>query len=151
TLAERYELQEVIGRGGMGEVYHGRRIADDLPVAIKVMHVQLAGRTEMRERFRREAQMVARIPAAHVAAVLEFGTTSDGQEYIVMERLRGEDLAAVLRREDQLELSAIVPLIEKIADALEAAHAAGVIHRDLKPENIFLLEDSDEVRLLDFG
>ena len=105
----------------------------------------------MRERFRREAELLTRISEAHVAKVYECGVTADGQEYIVMDRLSGEDLATRLRRRVFLPLGEFVTLAERIAVALEAAHAVGVVHRNLKPENVFLLQGSDSVRLLDFG
>ncbi len=105
----------------------------------------------MRERFRREAELLARISGAHVAQVYECGATPEGDEYIVMDRLAGEDLATRLRRCASLPLNELVPLVNKIAAALEAAHAAGVVHRDLKPENVFLMQGTDSVRLLDFG
>jgi serine/threonine-protein kinase len=151
VLAGTYQLMELIGSGGMGEVYHGRRIRDGLPVAVKVLHVHLVDQAEMRERFRREALLVDRIPAQHVARVLEGGATVDGQLFIVMEYLRGEDLGSLFRRRGQLELDELVPLVDKMAVALEAAHAAGVVHRDLKPQNVFLVDGSGEVKLLDFG
>jgi serine/threonine-protein kinase len=151
VLAGTYQIMELIGSGGMGEVYRGRRIRDNLPVAVKVLHLHLVDQVEMRERFRREAELVERIPGEHVARVLECGATVDGQLFIAMEHLRGEDLGSLLRRRGQLELAEVVPLVDKIAHALEAAHTAGVIHRDLKPQNIFLVEGSAEVKLLDFG
>ncbi len=151
VLAGRYELNELLGRGGMGEVYGGRRTDDGLSVAVKVLHQHLVDRRHMRERFRREADLLTRISDAHVAKVHECGVTADGQEFIVMEHLAGEDLATRLRRRSTLPLAEIVPLLEKIAVALEAAHAIGVVHRDLKPENVFLLRGTDAVRLLDFG
>ncbi len=150
-LADTYQLMELIGSGGMGEVYHGRRLEDGLHVAVKVLHVHLVDQAEMRERFRREALLVARIPEEHVARVLECGSTVDGQLFIAMEYLRGEDVASLFRRRGQLELDELTPLVEKISVALEAAHAAGVVHRDLKPQNIFLCDGTGQVKLLDFG
>ena len=155
VLAGSYQVQELIGRGGMAEVYQARRISDGRPVAIKVLHLHLHEQVEMRERFRREAMMVSRIPAAHVPELLELGATPEGHLYIAMEYLRGEDLAAVLRRRERIGLAEVVPLVEQIAGALEAAHAAGVVHRDLKPQNVFLVDAAgaagQHVRLLDFG
>jgi predicted Ser/Thr protein kinase len=151
VLGDRYELDELIGRGGMGEVYRGHQLADGTTVAVKVLHAYLADRGHIRERFHREAELLARISPGYVAKVLACGATEEGQEWIAMEHLRGEDLATRLRRRGLLPLRDLVPIVERIASALEAAHAAGIVHRDLKPENVFLLEGSDEVRLLDFG
>jgi serine/threonine-protein kinase len=135
----------------MGEVYQARSVADNSTVAVKVLHSHLAEQGDMRERFRREAMLVARVPGAHVPKVLEHGVLADGQSYIVMEYLRGEDLGAVLRRRGRLDLPEVVTLVERIGASLEAAHEAGVVHRDLKPQNVHILDDSGEVRLLDFG
>jgi hypothetical protein len=150
TLGQ-YELRELLGRGGMGEVYQARA-PDGTAAACKVLHAHLGADTNARERFRREAALVQRLPAHCTARVLEVGTGSDGAEYIAMERLVGEDLAALLRRRGRLAMPEVVALARAIADALDAAHAAGVIHRDLKPSNVFLVGDRvDDVRLLDFG
>jgi serine/threonine-protein kinase len=151
VLGDRYELNELIGRGGMGEVYQGRRIEDGVSVAVKVLHAHLVDRKGMRDRFQREASLLGRLSPGHVARVLDCAATEDGQDFIVMEYLRGEDLATRLRRRGRISLDELLPVIDRIAAALEAAHAAGIIHRDLKPENVFLLEGSDEIRLLDFG
>jgi tRNA A-37 threonylcarbamoyl transferase component Bud32 len=151
VVASRYELIELIGRGGMGEVYHAQTLTDEQHVAVKILHAHLIDQLEVRERFRREALMVSRVPGPHVPKVIECGVTTDGQEYIVMEYLRGEDLGAVLRRRGQLPLDEVLLLVDKIATSLAAAHAVGVVHRDLKPQNVFVLDGSGEVRLLDFG
>jgi tRNA A-37 threonylcarbamoyl transferase component Bud32 len=151
VLAERYELHELIGRGGMGEVYRGHQLDDGSLVAVKVLHAYLADRGAMRERFRREAVLLERVSHGHTAKVRDCGATPDGQEWIAMEYLTGEDLATRLRRRGALPLQELLPIVEGIASALEAAHAAGIVHRDLKPENVFLLDGTDDVRLLDFG
>jgi len=146
-----YRLDELLGRGGMGEVYAARR-DDGAPIAVKVLHAHLGADTTARARFRREAELVRRLPSASVARVLDVGTTPDGADYIAMERLEGEDLGAMLRRRGRLPLDAVVTLAHSLADALADAHAAGIVHRDLKPSNIFLVGDRiDRIRLLDFG
>ncbi|HEY2517698.1 MAG TPA: serine/threonine-protein kinase, partial [Polyangiaceae bacterium] len=123
---------------------------DGFEVAIQLLHPHLVVRPGTRERFRREAWLASHVSPAYVARVFEFGATPEGTEYIVMERLRGADLALVLERRGRLTLEEVVPMVERIAEALEAAHAVGIVHRDLKPENVFLAGDED-VRLLDFG
>ncbi len=153
VLAGAYELQEILGRGGAGEVYQAVRLADGSPVAVKVLAAHVERVPEAHERFRREAACAQRLPRRHVAEVLQIGET-EGRPFIVMELLRGESLGARLRRTGRLTPEEVVVLAEEIAHALEAAHAEGVIHRDLKPENVFLVTggaDGLDARLLDFG
>jgi serine/threonine-protein kinase len=151
TRIGRYQLRELLGRGGMGEVYEGRT-PEGTPVACKVLHAHLGADTNARARFHREADLIQRLPAQCSARVLEVGTGTDGAQYIAMERLVGEDLAALLRRRGRLPLHDVAILTRSIADALADAHQAGVVHRDLKPSNVFLVGDRiDQVRLLDFG
>ena len=153
VLDSAYELGDVLGRGGMGEVYQARRLSDGEEVAVKVLHAHLSADATLIERFRREAQAVARLPAAHVARLLAVGTTWDGVHYLVMDLLRGEDLGALLRRRTRLEPPEAVAIVSGIAAAVGAAHDAGIVHRDLKPQNVYLSPGPDGVvvRLLDFG
>ncbi len=149
-LSGRYLLGEVIGRGGMGEVYQATRRPDGATVAVKVLHAHLSLERDARERFRREAELVTRLPAGFAPAIHELGATREGHAYIVMDRLVGEDLAAVLRRRGALPPAEVATLVERIAAALDAAHAVGIVHRDLKPQNVIVV-DGGAVRLLDFG
>jgi tRNA A-37 threonylcarbamoyl transferase component Bud32 len=154
-LAGEYALGELLGRGAMGEIYAARRVSSDAEVAVKVLHAHLVDDETIVERFRREAQLSARIPEVHTARVFDVGVDRVRQlPYIAMEYLRGEDLGAFLRRRGPLAPGELVALARRIATALDAAHEAGVIHRDLKPQNIFLVEsaaDPADVRILDFG
>lgn len=153
VLAGTYEIGEVIGRGGMGEVYAARVLAGAQRVAIKVLHPHLAQDPEMLARFRREVESAQRLPESYVARVIEFGTSAEGQ-FLVMELLEGQDLSAALREAGRLSILDTVALCGAIADILDAAHDAGIVHRDLKPSNIFLVHaigTSGAVRLLDFG
>jgi hypothetical protein len=155
TTLGAYRLGELLGRGGMGEVYLAVDQAGS-EVAIKLLHAHMNERPEMRARFRRESDVLARLPASRVAAVLDVGVSPEGYEYIVMERLRGEDLAARLRRSEGMPLPEAIGLVAEVATALDAAHALGVVHRDLKPQNVFVCtqprsDGSLDVRLLDFG
>jgi serine/threonine protein kinase len=156
TRLGEFAIDELLGRGGMGEVYAARRTSDGKDVAIKLLHAHLGADELLRARFRREAEVVTRMPAGTVAHVFQFGTSSDGYDYIVMERLRGEDMGALLKRRDRLDLAEVVHIVERIAAGLDGAHALGVVHRDLKPQNVFLCGELDtgqipDVRLLDFG
>ncbi len=159
VLSCEYALGEVIGRGGMGEVYLGTRVSDDRPVAIKVLHRHLSDQPSLVERFAREAWLLDKVPARCTAGVLEVGHDVErGVRFLAMEYLRGEDLSAYLRRGDPLPLDEVVALVQAIAAVVDAAHAAGVVHRDLKPSNVQLLAAEpgsarswSGVRLLDFG
>lgn len=154
VLGGAYQLREVIGRGGMGEVYRASTAKSGESVAVKILHPHLATTKSVLARFFREAQAASRIPGAVAPGVHAVVADEDGENYIVMEYLQGEDLAAFLRRHGSIEPRRAVELITKIAQALDLTHEAGVIHRDLKPQNVFL-EQSDgdgfSVRLLDFG
>jgi eukaryotic-like serine/threonine-protein kinase len=152
-LDGQYRMGTVIGRGGMSVVYEAEDLRLARRVAIKVLrgdHSELAA-----ERLFREAKAAAR--AEHPAVVTVFGYGSDetcGIDYLVMERLRGEDLATRITRNGRLAAPIATELGVEIADALAHVHAAGVLHRDLKPENIFLADRglrAEEIKLLDFG
>ncbi|MBA3395417.1 MAG: serine/threonine protein kinase [Deltaproteobacteria bacterium] len=153
TLDGKYRLGELLGRGGMGEVYEAVPLGGGEPVAVKVLYAHLSMPDDL-ERFRREASIARQLPASHVAQVLDFGYAADaGHHYLVMELLRGEDLGMLLRRRTRIPAGELLPIIDQLAAGLEAAHAVGVVHRDLKPQNVFLVGGSDPpvVKLLDFG
>jgi hypothetical protein len=159
-LCEEYALGEILGRGGMGEIYAARRVSDEATLAVKVLHAHLVDDVSALERFQREAAVAARVPVEHTARVAAVGCDrARGLHFIAMEHLRGEDLGAFLRRQGRLEPRRFLPLLRAIATALDAAHAVGVVHRDLKPQNVFLVHDTGDtgpegafaVRLLDFG
>ncbi|HUS65927.1 MAG TPA: serine/threonine-protein kinase [Kofleriaceae bacterium] len=150
----RQLLGELLGRGGMGEVYAARR-DDGSEVAVKVLHPHLSDDLTVFERFQREADVAEKLPGDHCPKLVEVARAPQGFPYIVMELLRGEDLGAYLRRRGPLPLGEAVRLVQPIARALDAMHDAGVVHRDIKPANIFLLQSSASgapaVKLLDFG
>jgi predicted Ser/Thr protein kinase len=149
TLNKQYEIGELLGRGGMGEVYQARRLSDGRELAVKVLLSDAGQDQTIRERFRREAEVIAKLPAEHVAGFVEMGHSDEG-DFLVMELLQGEDLGAVLRRRGRLGVDELKSIVEGIAEALAAAHERGVIHRDLKPPNVFI-DTEGKVRLLDFG
>ena len=151
----KYRVDRVLGRGGMGAVYcaHDMRLERD--VAIKVVRAELLSDPDARTRFRREAQMVARLQHPGIVAVFDYGTLPDGAAFLVMEYVRGRDLRAVLRADGPMAPERVVSLLHAIAGPVDTAHQLGVLHRDLKPENI-LLPDSDTgagvgAKVLDFG
>jgi beta-lactam-binding protein with PASTA domain/tRNA A-37 threonylcarbamoyl transferase component Bud32 len=149
VLNHRYEILDKIGEGGMAVTYRGRDRVLGRAVAIKVMRPELAADAEFLARFRREARAAAGITHAHIAGVHDTG--SDGPyHYIVMEYVAGESLKTRLLREGPLPLEEALRIASETAEALEAAHSAGVVHRDIKPANI-LLGSEGEVKVTDFG
>lgn len=159
VLGDRYRIEAVIGRGGMGVVYRALDLRLDRDVAVKVMVASghdAGTRAELRSRFHREARTIARLHHPNVVAVHDFGTDPTLElDYLVMELLRGEDLAMRLARSGPPPLPLALQILHDAARGLAAGHQSGLIHRDVKPGNIFLEtgEGTGEVRvrLLDFG
>ncbi len=151
-FADRFRIERMIGSGGMSRVYEATDLRIDRRVALKVLYPRRNVGDEAVSRFRREAELLARLDHPGVVRVRDFGQTEDGTTWLVMELLKGETLLARLRRERRLGPGAMVPIVASLADALEAAHQAGIVHRDLKPGNVFLPErGSPPAMLLDFG
>ncbi|MGV9824283.1 serine/threonine-protein kinase [Gordonia sp. NPDC003429] len=144
-----YRLDELLGRGGMGEVYRAYDTVKDREVALKLLNPGLADDAVYQERFRRESHAAARLGEPHVIPIHDWGEI-DGVLYIDMRLVSGVDLRAVLRAEDELSPERAVGIIEQVASALDAAHADGLVHRDIKPENI-LVARNDFAYLVDFG
>ncbi len=149
----RFVLGNVIGRGGMGEVYEATDRRDGGEAAVKLLHSDAIADSEESARFVREAEVAAAIDSIHVVRVLDASVEGSPRPYLAMERLRGEDLGAILRRERHLPLHEVIELARQIGAGLGAAHAAGVIHRDLKPSNLFRVDGADGPvwKILDFG
>src|SRR6202022_2757883 len=142
-----YEILSAIGAGGMGEVYRARDTRLNRIVAIKVLPTHLADRSELRERFEREARTIASLNHPHICTLFDIGC-QDGIDYLVMEYLEGETLAHRLLK-GPLPLEQVLQYAIEISDALDKAHRQGVTHRDLKPGNIMLTKTG--TKLLDFG
>jgi len=149
TLLGRYLLEEVIGVGGMGTVIRGRDSVLDRTVAVKVLKDELASDVSTLERFQREARIVASLSHPGIAHVFDFAE-QDGNSFIIMELLDGEDLHQLLQREKVLEPVSAAQIAAQVADALQHAHERGAIHRDVKPGNIFMTR-SGGVKVTDFG
>lgn len=152
TLAGKYKIERVLGRGGMGIVVAARHLDLDEHVAIKFLVGEApAGALE---RFQREARAAAKVKSEHVCRVLDVGKVDTGEPYIVMEHLEGEDLAERLEREGPQPYATVVGWIIEACDALAEAHALGIVHRDLKPPNLYLAKRPDGstcTKVLDFG
>jgi serine/threonine protein kinase len=159
VIKGRYRVGELLGSGGMGAVYEVEHVATRRPLAMKVLKPDVARRPEMVRRFVAEARTAAAVP--HPAIVEIIDLDQDGElHYIVMERLFGEELAALIRRQGPLPIPFVIRLGTTLADAMSAAHRHDpqVIHRDLKPENVFLAriddhegDQKDAIKILDFG
>ena len=149
TMFGRYEIRSLIGAGGMGEVYQAYDTTKDRIVAIKLLRPELAAHSGFQERFRRESRVAARLQEPHVIPVHDWGEIN-GVLYIDMRLVEGSNLNAVLKRNGPLDPVRATSIIAQVAEALDAAHAAGLIHRDVKPENI-LLTPNNFTYLVDFG
>jgi len=150
-----YKITAKLGEGGMGVVYLAEHPVIGKKVAMKAIHPELSKNSDVVSRFVTEAKAVNQIGHEHIVDIADFGNTSDGEFYFVMEYLQGESLSDRLRREHRLPVAAALSITAQIADALNSSHEQGIIHRDLKPENIFLCINRgptrDFVKVLDFG
>jgi serine/threonine protein kinase len=144
-----YELNSLIGVGGMGEVYRAYDTVKDRTVAVKVLRAEMAADPTYQERFRRESRVAARLQEPHVIPVHDFGDI-DGVLYIDMRLVEGGSLKDELRAHGPLDPHRATSIIAQVAAALDAAHADGLVHRDIKPENVLLTAD-DFAYLVDFG
>jgi serine/threonine protein kinase len=154
VLDKRYRIDQLLGEGGMGEVYAAEHIQIGRKVAIKVLHYLYSNEQEVLERFRREARAATAIGHPNIVEVTDSGTTPDGRAFFVMEQLNGMELADVIIEQRWLDPVRAVHIAAQVCQAVGAAHEAGIIHRDLKPENVFLVSrgrDPDFVKILDFG
>jgi serine/threonine-protein kinase len=144
----RYRLLELLGRGGMGEVWRAHDTAMGRTVAIKMLLPHFARDHTFEQRFRREARAAARLDEPHVVPVHDFGEI-DGRLYVTMRLIDGVDLQSLLAG-GPLQPERAVRIIEQVASALHSAHRVGLVHRDVKPSNVLLAED-DFAYLIDFG
>lgn len=155
TIADKYRLVRLIGRGGMGSVWEATHVSLGTTFAIKLIESQEDLDEEVQLRFLNEARAAARLQSRHVVRVFDHGVTDSGDPYIAMELLQGEPLSNRLARVRRLSMQDTATIIAQVARALNLAHSQGIVHRDLKPENIFLTQepDSDEelVKVVDFG
>ncbi len=155
-----YRLGELLGRGGMGEVYPATHRMLARPAAIKLIRPEVlaagdGSRAEIATaRFRREAEAAARLTSPHTVELYDFGVTDEGTLYLVMELLQGTTLEALLRERGPLPAAQVIDVLCQVCDSLEEAHAAGLVHRDIKPANIHLGRVGNHdgfVKVLDFG
>ena len=153
-IAERYRIEGLIARGGMGAVHEATDVRLGRGVALKVLRAELTGDRTLIARFEREAKLAAQLAHPGIAQVLDFGATPEGLLYLVMERIQGETFGTLLTREGRIVPNRAAELVEQALGALSAAHQAGIVHRDLKPGNMMVMatgESREVVKLLDFG
>jgi serine/threonine protein kinase len=151
TLLPAYEILSIIGKGGMGAVYQGRQKSLDRLVAIKLLPPEAADNDmEFVARFKNEARTMAKMNHPAIVHVYDFGETTDGQLYIVMEYIDGTDVAKMIQSQGKLPPEHALAITAHVCDALQYAHTHGVVHRDIKPANI-LLNMEGQVKVADFG
>lgn len=153
-LAGTYRVLGVLGEGGMGRLYDAEHVRLDRRYAVKVIHRPLADRSDLVERFAREARAMSRVQSDHIVDVVDVIEAPDGRQCIVTEKLEGKDLEAHVSGARKLTPSEAVRWVRQACRGASAAHALGVVHRDLKPSNLFLASDaggSVTLKILDFG
>jgi eukaryotic-like serine/threonine-protein kinase len=154
-----YRLEDRLGEGGMGEVWKASHRLLARPAAIKLIRSSVSGNgvgrsADMRRRFEREAQVIARLRSPHMVTLFDFGVSEEGSFYCVMELLDGVDTDTLIRRFGALPAERVVHILRQMCHSLSEAESSGLVHRDIKPANIFLCrygEDYDFVKVLDFG
>src|SRR5580765_189868 len=156
-LDDKYRLERLLGRGGMGAVYLATHLGTERYVALKLITPQFMRNEEFVERFKREARAAGRLRHPNVVDVTDFGFSGSGHDrvaYLVMEYLDGCTLSDVLAEEDRLPLYWVADILEQVCAAVHEAHQQGILHRDLKPDNIWLEPNGlggYRVKVLDFG
>lgn len=152
-FAGDYRIERYVARGGMGEVYEATHLALDRRVAIKLITPRLGTDDRFRERFRREARSAAAIDHANILPVYDAGQDDDGRLYLATRFVDGPDLSSLLKEQGPLGVDQAIPLLRQIGEALDAAHARGLVHRDVKPANVMLerVKEGWHAYLTDFG
>jgi serine/threonine protein kinase len=153
-IADKYRLDRLLGRGGMGAVYAGTHVDLDRPCAIKLLLPDFTFDTDALERFRREARAAARLNHPNVADTYDYGVLTDGGAYIVMELVEGQTLREYMDAAGAMPIREAAEIAEQIANGVDTAHRSGIIHRDLKPSNIILTRDhlgKLQAKVVDFG
>ena len=153
SIDGRYRIESLIGVGGMGSVYRATRVLIGDEVAIKILHTERVTDPHAAERFRREAQAAARLKHPNAVSIYDFGISSDGLQYLVMELIEGQSLREVMKQQGALSAEVAAEVTAQVCAALDEAHRQHIVHRDVKPDNITLNSTPTglRVKVLDFG
>lgn len=155
TECHGYQLERRLGDGGAAAVYQASHaLWPERKVAVKLLLPDWTRSADVRRRFEIEAKVSASLDHEHIIKCLDYGFTNQGNPFLIVELLEGDDLFRRLESRRRLSLDELIPIANQVASALEAVHAKGIIHRDIKPENIFLArtpEGGETVKVLDFG
>jgi len=149
TIAGRYEVEELVGHGGMSSVYKARDALLERHVALKILHEQYSNDEDFVERFKREARSVAQLQHPNIVTVIDRGE-EDGRQFIVFEYVEGENLKEHVVRKGRLDVREALEIADEVARGLAFAHGQGLIHRDVKPQNV-LLNGDGRAKVTDFG
>src|SRR5205823_9550588 len=149
VLAQRYEILEILGEGGMGAVYKAMDRELSRPVALKVIRPDLAGNQAILDRFKQELLLAREVTHKNVIRIYDLGE-AEGMKFITMEYVEGKDLRTLINEKNKLAPEEAVEIMQQVCRALEAAHSVGIIHRDLKPQNI-MRDKSGRILVMDFG
>ncbi len=150
-ILNRYRLESLLGRGGMGSVWRAEHVQLKSPVAVKLLDPSIASNEQVLARFLREAQAAASLRSPHVVQIFDYGV-EDGTAFIAMEMLHGQSLSDRIVQQGKLAPDETFRFVQQVLRAIGKAHEAGIVHRDLKPDNIFICQDEPEfAKVLDFG
>ncbi|HEV2718055.1 MAG TPA: protein kinase, partial [Terriglobales bacterium] len=149
VLAQRYEILEILGEGGMGAVYKAMDRELNRPVALKVIRPELAGNKAIIDRFKQELLLAREVTHKNVIRIYDLGE-AEGLKFITMEYVEGKDLRTLIHEQTKLAPAEAVEVMQQVCRALEAAHSVGIIHRDLKPQNV-MRDKSGRILVMDFG
>lgn len=153
TFADKYKILEPLGQGGMSIVYRAKHLTMNRDVAIKILHSNRTSDEMSLRRFRQEALATSSLSHSNIVAVHDFGATSDGTTYLVMDLVSGKPLSHILKADGALGLERFLHLMQQVASALAHAHEKGIVHRDLKPSNIMIsqINGKEKAEIVDFG
>ena len=154
VISGKYRVDSILGRGAMGVVVAATHLELREAIALKFLYAKTDGSEDFKSRFRREAQVSAKLRNEHITRVLDVGTWREGAMYMVMEYLAGNDLRKMIRTQGPFPIGAAVEYIVQVCEGVAEAHAHGIVHRDLKPSNLLVTkraDGSDLVKILDFG